>query len=158
MRHLNAMDSGGETYPRDQSIVKKPQEGLPPGGTMSEYTRTTKSGERLRCIMCATPFIYDPAVPKDSCSTCGTKIQPVRIEHDVPIVLNWEEFRLLAAGAILSAKQSSGEQRRDQLRLLDAICARVSAQYPDLPGVQSSEIAGVEIMTAGGFSIFKRMS
>lgn len=105
------------------------------------YDRKVEAGERLRCVVCSAPHVFDPDVLLDACPACETQIPPVRVEYDVSITINWSEFRLLATGAILAAKKRT--DRVEKLKLIDAILARVSEQHPDLPGVKSTDIVAL---------------
>jgi len=65
---------------------------------MNEY-KPEREEKIARCVHCRSEFTADDLRGAKSCPTCGDTGQPLSLQDDVTITINWHELRILCSWA-----------------------------------------------------------
>lgn len=107
------------------------------------------AGERpvARCVRCRSEFTYSQLIGAKSCPVCGDTGQPLSLEDDVTVAVNWHELRILSSWAeqwIQHLENSEPESARNSRGMLRGILKSLQGQYPRFgpltPGVEAEEL------------------
>lgn len=85
----------------------------------------------LRCTKCAFEGFEREAQGLTKCPRCGTTGIPCLVADDVTVRINWHELRILGIWAENWAASGKTRDEGEMQRLVNVICGRLHAQYPD---------------------------
>lgn len=91
----------------------------------------------LRCVLCRFEaskeevLKYPPGII--GCPNCGTKLNPMKIEHDIEVSLNWQDIRLLAiyAKRWTTVFDKNNLSEKQSIQALDDLIARLAKYQPE---------------------------
>jgi hypothetical protein len=94
-----------------------------------------------RCIHCRSEFTADQLRGAKSCPTCGDTAQPLSLQDDVTITINWHELRLLCSWAekwsehlIASGQHSTSNDYMTIYSIIEALQDQYPFFHPLSPG------------------------
>jgi len=85
----------------------------------------------MRCTRCALELTEAASENLERCPRCHTTGLPMLVADDVTITVNWHELRILGMWAENWAASHREKDDGDAQRLVNIICGRIHAQFPD---------------------------
>ncbi|MEW6378550.1 MAG: hypothetical protein AB1611_02960 [bacterium] len=99
---------------------------------MTEYD-PEREQKIARCIRCRSEFSAAQLRGKRSCPTCGDTGQPLSMEDDVTVTINWHELRILCSWAEKWSEHSISSTQistSDDFMTIYSIIGALQEQYP----------------------------
>lgn len=86
-----------------------------------------------RCIVCGSPApVEDRMTTGDPCPICNTVRNPLDVNEDVTITLNWRELQMIAMWSLC---WTIGQSETENVAILYAMIARAQSQHPEMPPI-----------------------
>jgi hypothetical protein len=95
-----------------------------------------------RCLICRSEFSIDQLRDIKCCPNCGDTGQPLAIEDDVAITINWHELRILCSWAAKWCEHMAASDQSWTSDKRQAIYSIVGALQEQYPGFQPLGLVG----------------